>query len=407
MQQEFYREKKALCVILSAAMVLACLFGGFTAEYRDITEVCAQEKTQTATTLTGFDIPPGNTAGSAVTAPFSEDDETVTTTVTPVSSSGTTTTVSAEYDKIILTGQPYLDIFTPEYSECYVGNSFSLEYDSYDPPYFSGEISWNSSNEEIASVDENGCVTIKGVGIVTISAVNSCDSDSVTFSTWGESALPLTTAVTTAPEAKTTVTTTSYICILVTTIFQDHPYLSVYAPDNSQCYVGNTFRINYFAYCPASDYDDISWSSSDEKIAVIDSNGYVTITGGGTVTISADNGYTSDSVTFTISGKSDETMPVTTFFAPLTTSVTVLTQTLPTSVTSLLNETDIPAETTVVKGDISENGEIDLYDAIEICRYIMDMRPFTDAQKKTADYNSDGKVDLYDAIGIAKKLLEK
>lgn len=60
-----------------------------------------------------------------------------------------------------------------------------------------------------------------------------------------------------------------------------------------------------------------------------------------------------------------------------------------------------------LRGDISGNGTIDLYDAIEICRYIMGMRSFTDAQMEIADYNGDGKVDLYDAIGIAKKLLEK
>lgn len=60
-----------------------------------------------------------------------------------------------------------------------------------------------------------------------------------------------------------------------------------------------------------------------------------------------------------------------------------------------------------LRGDISGNGKIDLYDAIEVCRYIMGMRTFTDAQMKIADYNSDGNVNLYDAIGIAKKLLEK
>lgn len=62
---------------------------------------------------------------------------------------------------------------------------------------------------------------------------------------------------------------------------------------------------------------------------------------------------------------------------------------------------------TELKGDITGNGKIDLYDAIEICRYIMGMRSFTDAQMEIADYNSDGGIDLYDAIGIAKKLLEK
>lgn len=60
-----------------------------------------------------------------------------------------------------------------------------------------------------------------------------------------------------------------------------------------------------------------------------------------------------------------------------------------------------------IPGDISGNGKIDLYDAIEICKSIMGMRTFTDEEQAIADYDGNGKVDLYDAIGIAKKLLEK
>ena len=58
-----------------------------------------------------------------------------------------------------------------------------------------------------------------------------------------------------------------------------------------------------------------------------------------------------------------------------------------------------------IPGDISGNGKIDLYDAIEICKYIMGMRTFTDDEMVVADYDGNGKVDLYDAIGIAKELL--
>ena len=60
---------------------------------------------------------------------------------------------------------------------------------------------------------------------------------------------------------------------------------------------------------------------------------------------------------------------------------------------------------TQVKGDISGNGEIDLYDAVEIAKEIMGMRTFTEAEKQIADINGDGMVNLYDAIEIAKKLL--
>lgn len=62
---------------------------------------------------------------------------------------------------------------------------------------------------------------------------------------------------------------------------------------------------------------------------------------------------------------------------------------------------------TTIQGDISGNGSIDLYDAIEIAKSIMGMRTFTDEEKAIADYNGDGVVDLYDAIEIAKTLLPK
>ena len=58
-------------------------------------------------------------------------------------------------------------------------------------------------------------------------------------------------------------------------------------------------------------------------------------------------------------------------------------------------------------GDISGNGKIDLYDAIEIAKAIMGMRTFTEEEKLIADFNKDVTVDLYDAIEIARTLLPK
>ena len=63
--------------------------------------------------------------------------------------------------------------------------------------------------------------------------------------------------------------------------------------------------------------------------------------------------------------------------------------------------------TETILGDISGNGEIDLYDAIEIAKAIMGMRTFTEEEKLIADFNKDGTVDLYDAIEIARTLLPK
>ncbi len=52
------------------------------------------------------------------------------------------------------------------------------------------------------------------------------------------------------------------------------------------------------------------------------------------------------------------------------------------------------------------DGKTDLYDAIEIAKYIMGTRTLTDAEKKNADYNKDGSIDLYDVIAVAKYLIK-
>ena len=58
-----------------------------------------------------------------------------------------------------------------------------------------------------------------------------------------------------------------------------------------------------------------------------------------------------------------------------------------------------------VQGDISKNDLIDLYDAIEISKYIMNITDIDEDTILLADINRDGVTDLYDAIEIAKTLL--
>ena len=57
------------------------------------------------------------------------------------------------------------------------------------------------------------------------------------------------------------------------------------------------------------------------------------------------------------------------------------------------------------KGDVTCDGKVNLYDAIEIARYIMNMRSFTDDEYTVADYNSDEQVNLYDVIEIARVIM--
>ena len=76
----------------------------------------------------------------------------------------------------------------------------------------------------------------------------------------------------------------------------------------------------------------------------------------------------------------------------------------------MLNKNENGVEVTSVsnrdKGDVNNDGiASDLYDAIEIAKYIMEMIDFDSETLQLSDVNGDGICDLYDAIEIAKTLL--
>lgn len=56
-------------------------------------------------------------------------------------------------------------------------------------------------------------------------------------------------------------------------------------------------------------------------------------------------------------------------------------------------------------GDATNDDVINLYDAIEISKYIMNISDIDEDTVLLADINRDGKTDLYDAIEVAKTLL--
>ncbi len=58
-------------------------------------------------------------------------------------------------------------------------------------------------------------------------------------------------------------------------------------------------------------------------------------------------------------------------------------------------------------GDVTLDGKVNLYDAIEISKYLMKMVDLTDEQLAAGDITGDGKVNIYDAIEIAKSLMSK
>ncbi|MGN1085539.1 MAG: dockerin type I repeat-containing protein [Porcipelethomonas sp.] len=58
-------------------------------------------------------------------------------------------------------------------------------------------------------------------------------------------------------------------------------------------------------------------------------------------------------------------------------------------------------------GDATNDDVINLYDAIEISKYIMNISGIDEETVLLADINRDGKTDIYDAIEVAKCIMEK
>ena len=58
-------------------------------------------------------------------------------------------------------------------------------------------------------------------------------------------------------------------------------------------------------------------------------------------------------------------------------------------------------------GDATNDDKIDLYDAIEISKYIMGSSDLDEDTVLLADVNRDGKTDIYDVIEIAKMMIEE
>ena len=124
--------------------------------------------------------------------------------------------------------------------------------------YPTKDVTWTTSNSDVAEVDENGVVTTKKVGTVTITA--TLDSDkTVTSST--------TIAVEAVKVNKITIT----------------GYTKKYLEKDETVPLGTTIEPEDAAN------KDIIWSSSNQEVATVDQNGVVTAAAQGTTTIQAKN----------------------------------------------------------------------------------------------------------------------
>ena len=115
-------------------------------------------------------------------------------------------------------------------------------------------VTWRSSDETVATVDENGLVTAVAVGTATITAKANDGSD-----------VEASCAVTVSP-------------ILVTSITLSAMSMTIGLPD--------TLKVTDVMPANATD-KTVTWSSDNEQVATVDQNGVITPEGVGYVTITA------------------------------------------------------------------------------------------------------------------------
>ena len=146
-------------------------------------------------------------------------------------------------------------------------------------------LTWKSSDEKIATVDKNGKVTAVANGTVTITATSADGKHTATA----------TITVKIAPEK-----------------------LTVTADKKTLTKIGDSLQITAKVE-PDNAYKKLIWKSSDEKIAIVDSDGKVTAVGTGTATITAttEDGKLTESVTITVKIPDEPTVNETTGYGRL------------------------------------------------------------------------------------------
>ena len=174
--------------------------------------------------------------------------------IAAVDSYGKVTIKGADYfycnhssDSVTFTTYGALEVYQPSESEVYIGNTFPIEYTMGYP--FDVELFWTTDDTNVASVDSSGNVTINGAGVTEITAFVSINGVKQSAS------------------------------ILLNVPVR----ISLIQPSADQLYLGNSFSIDYTAL----NQEVMNWSSSDEKIASVDSKGKVTVKGLGRAEITA------------------------------------------------------------------------------------------------------------------------
>lgn len=78
-------------------------------------------------------------------------------------------------------------------------------------------------------------------------------------------------------------------------------------------------------------------------------------------------------------------------------------------VVAYVNEVPVTINVKIsMRGDVTSDRKVDIYDAIFIAGYLLNLNQFSsEFHEFTGDYNTDGHVDLYDTIEICRMILQQ
>ncbi|MFI3279249.1 MAG: Ig-like domain-containing protein [Rikenellaceae bacterium] len=151
-------------------------------------------------------------------------------------------------DKIYYDNVVYSNYIVP----LYVGLSIDLDFEYTAPEGFNTGIwQWTSSNEEVATVDENGLVTAVGAGYTVVN-------------------------VGIYPSQSTAAKMNSNILIRVTESLELVSQIEITSPSEYIYEGGYTSQLSATVSPDDATYITVSWSSSDTSVATVDSDGLVT-----------------------------------------------------------------------------------------------------------------------------------
>lgn len=140
------------------------------------------------------------------------------------------------------------------------------------PPYADNKkVTWKSSDEKVATVDENGKVTAVGNGTATITATSVSGSYTATVS-------------------------------ITVKIPVEIKKLTIEAEKETLTQIGETTELKVKIEPENADEQKLTWKSDNEMVVAVDENGKVTAVGNGTatLTVTTEDGKVTASVTITV-----------------------------------------------------------------------------------------------------------